>query len=174
MQSWAATSKPPASLSQAGIIEGSDASSSSEAENERFASSLPATSSYSGANHEQQHQHQRLQHQDYGSAEFRPQMYGHYAAHRQQQQQQQAHGPLTGWLQSTCGQLSSRYYGALDKLQARGLRHLDGLQASAQQIVPWPQMHIQRRSALRLQVHSLSFQWPQSTSQHLELNLTDL
>ena len=101
--------------------------------------------------------------------------------HLQQQQQQQSlqqhiirlpsgHGPHLG-----LSELGSKCSNAIQELHAAGVRQLDGMQAAAQQLVPWPQVHVQRRSALRLRIHSCTLSWPRGLrGPSLELNLNGL
>ena len=89
-------------------------------------------------------------------------------------QQQSSDGQTHQWLQSRLSRLGSRCSDALDRLQAVGGRQLDGLQASAQQLMPWPQLQVQRQSALRVRVVSCSLCWPPVQQTGLELNLSNL
>lgn len=89
-------------------------------------------------------------------------------------QQQSSDGPTSRWLQSRLSRLGSRCSDALDRLQAAGGRQLDGLQASAQQLMPWPQLQVQRQSALRVRVLSCRLRWPPVQQPDLELNLTNM
>ena len=78
------------------------------------------------------------------------------------------------WLSSRLRGIGNRCNGAMKQLQDVGGRQLDGLQASAQQLMPWPQLQVQRRSALRVRVLSCTMHWPHVKKSCLELNLSHL
>lgn len=89
-------------------------------------------------------------------------------------QQQSSDGQTRQWLQPRLSRLGSRCSDALDRFKAAGGRQLDGLQASAQQLMPWPQLQVQRQSALRVRVLSCRLRWPPVQQPDLELNLTNM
>ena len=160
LRSWTLAQKQPASRNEvASLIEGSDRNpADSDNTNDVFGPSLPDMHNDSDATYWQQHQQQQQ----------------HFPAEHMQQEWH-VHFPAPGWIQRKWHQFGSSYGSMLDRLQASGSRQLDGLQASVQQMVPWPQLHVQRRSALRLQIHSCHLRWPRSPSQPcLELNLTGM
>ena len=86
--------------------------------------------------------------------------------------QQQMATSRSHWLFSRLSGIGNRCTGTLKQLQDAGGRQVDGLQASAQQLMPWPQLQVQRQSALRVRVLSCTMHWPHVKKPCLELNLT--
>ncbi len=173
LQSWSFSAPQTPSTQTAALLEGSASSSPDEAVHEAcvFASSLPPRQSHTDASLQQRQQQQHdanLQAQPWWRLQ-------RHALARPQQDPACASSPAAGWFQKRWHRLGSRCSNALHMVEARGIRQLDCIRTSVQQTVPWPHVHVQRRSALRIRVHSCHMQWPSSFCQPcLEVNLTNL